>query len=446
MLVIDGAHGEGGGQLVRTACALAAITGKAVRVFNIRAHRDPPGLAPQHVTAVRAVAELCAAAVEGLALRARELVFRPGTLRGGQFRFDVGTAGSVTLVLQAVLPAAFAGAARSTLCLVGGTDVTGAPPLDYLRFVFLPVLARMGLHAEIKVRQRGYYPRGGGYVEVEVAPGMPQPLVLESAGTLRGGQFRFDVGTAGSVTLVLQAVLPAAFAGAARSTLCLVGGTDVTGAPPLDYLRFVFLPVLARMGLHAEIKVRQRGYYPRGGGYVEVEVAPGMPQPLVLESAGTLQAIEGAVHVANLPLHIVERMQHTAERRLRDYPNVRITPDVHGHDRAFGPGGAIVLWARTANTVLGAGEAAQRGVPAERIAETASEALRAELETGATLDLHASDQVLLYCALARGASVFLARAWSSHAQTTAWLIEQFLPVRIRASAQGALTRVAVGPA
>ena len=342
MLVIDGAHGEGGGQLVRTACALAAITGKAVRVFNIRAHRDPPGLAPQHVTAVRAVAELCAAAVEGLALRARELVFRPGTLRGGQFRFDVGTAGSVTLVLQAVLPAAFAGAARSTLCLVGGTDVTGAPPLDYLRFVFLPVLARMGLHAEIKVRQRGYYPRGGGYVEVEVAPGMPQPLVLESA--------------------------------------------------------------------------------------------------------GTLQAIEGAVHVANLPLHIVERMQHTAERRLRDYPNVRITPDVHGHDRAFGPGGAIVLWARTANTVLGAGEAAQRGVPAERIAETASEALRAELETGATLDLHASDQVLLYCALARGASVFLARAWSSHAQTTAWLIEQFLPVRIRASAQGALTRVAVGPA
>lgn len=341
MLALDGGYGEGGGQLVRTACALSAITGTPFRLHNIRARRDPPGLAPQHLTAVKAVAALCAGGVEGLTPRSREIAFHPGPLRPGDYHFDVGTAGSITLVLQASLPAAFA---------------------------------------------------AGGAV-----------------------------------------------------TLRITGGTDVRAAPPLDYLRFVFLSLLERMGLHAEMNVRLRGYYPRGGGRVEVAVSPGTPRPLVLESAGALEAIEGAAHVANLPLHVVERMQRTAERRLGDYPNVRIMPDVLGHDRAFGPGGAIVLWARTAHTLLGAGEVAQRGVPAERIAETAADALCAELEAGATLDVHAADQILLYCALARGTSAFLARAWTSHAQTTAWLIEQFLPVHIRASAEGALARVEIRP-
>lgn len=342
MLAIDGAHGEGGGQLVRTACALAAITGKAVRVSDIRARRDPPGLAPQHVTAVRAVAELCAAEVEGLALHARELVFRPGTLRGGQFRFDVGTAGSITLVLQAVLPAAFAGAARSTLRLVGGTDVTGAPPLDYFRYVYLPLLARLGLHAEAQLIRRGYYPRGGGEVEVAVQPARP-------------------------------------------SALCL-------------------------------------------------------------ESAGALAEIRGSAHVANLPAHIAERMQQTATQTLAGFPRVHIERQVLGREQAIGAGGAIVLWARTAHTVLGGAEVAQRGVAAERIAEQAAQALRAELEAGATLDIHALDQILPYAALASGASCFRARAWTSHAQTTAWLLEQFLPVRFDVSPGGALMRVAVRPA
>jgi len=108
MREIDGSYGEGGGQLLRTACALAAITGETVRLRNIRARRAPPGLAPQHLTAVTAVAALCDAQVEGLELRSPELIFRPGRLRGGEFRFDVGTAGSVMLVLQALLPAALA--------------------------------------------------------------------------------------------------------------------------------------------------------------------------------------------------------------------------------------------------------------------------------------------------------------------------------------------------
>jgi RNA 3'-phosphate cyclase len=130
MLELDGSHGEGGGQLLRTACALAAITGTAVHLRNIRARRSPPGLAPQHLMAVQAVAELSGAQVENLALRSSEIVFRPGPLRGGSFRFDVGTAGAVTLVLQACLPVAVAGQAPVTMAVTGGTDERAAPALD----------------------------------------------------------------------------------------------------------------------------------------------------------------------------------------------------------------------------------------------------------------------------------------------------------------------------
>lgn len=338
---IDGSYGEGGGQLVRTACALSAITGTPVRLRDIRARRDPPGLAPQHLTAVRAVAALCRGEVEGLAVRASEIGFRPGRLRAGEFRFDIGTAGSITLALQAILPAAFACGEKATLHIVGGTDVRAAPPLDYFRFVFLPLLARMGLRVEARLIRRGYYPRGGGEVEVTIEPGTPKPLRLE---------------------------------------------------------------------------------------------AP-----------GAIEEIGGIAHVANLPLHIVERMQATAGHMLASFGRVSIEPQALGPDRAIGPGGAIVVWARCAHTVLGGAEVAQRGVPAERIACNAAEALRDELVAGAALDAHALDQLLIYAALAKGTSVFLARAWTSHAQTTAWLIEQFLPVRIQTSVQGTLTRVEIRP-
>ncbi|MCK7468160.1 MAG: hypothetical protein MZU91_08585 [Desulfosudis oleivorans] len=150
MIGIDGGFGEGGGQLVRMACALAAITATPIRIDNIRARRDPPGLAPQHLAAVRAVAALCDADCEGLALRAREFTLRPGRIRSGTFRFDVGTAGSITLVLQALLPVALAAPGAVRIRVRGGTDVRAAPPLDYLRFVLLPLLARLGIRAGLR--------------------------------------------------------------------------------------------------------------------------------------------------------------------------------------------------------------------------------------------------------------------------------------------------------
>ena len=186
MLAIDASHGEGGGQLVRTAVALAAITGKAIRLDNVRAGRDKPGLAPQHLAGVQAVAALCDAACDGLALGARAFGFVPRRLKGGEFQVDVGTAGSITLVLQAMLPALACAPGPSRVRVTGGTDVRAAPPLDYFRQVLLPLLGRMGVRAHCRCVRRGYYPRGGGEVEVAVEPAALKPLELDAPGRLIG--------------------------------------------------------------------------------------------------------------------------------------------------------------------------------------------------------------------------------------------------------------------
>jgi RNA 3'-terminal phosphate cyclase (ATP) len=182
---IDGSYGEGGGQLVRTAVALAAITGKAVRIRDIRAKRKQPGLAAQHLAALRAVAALADAQSSGLELRSRTIEFAPQALRGGEFRCDVGTAGSITLVLQALLPVMIAAGRQCEVTVAGGTDVRAAPPLDYFRAVLLALLQRMGARVQLAIERRGYYPRGGGEVTLAVAPGALRPLVAEHPGSIR---------------------------------------------------------------------------------------------------------------------------------------------------------------------------------------------------------------------------------------------------------------------
>src|SRR5688572_16451444 len=141
---IDGAYGEGGGQLVRNAVALAAITGRTLRVTNIRARRRPAGLAPQHMAAVNAVAALCGARTEGVEPRSSTLLFVPGAVSGGGHRVDIGTAGSMTLVLQAALPVMIAAAKRVSAVIIGGSDVRMAPATDYLFRVLVPLIERMG--------------------------------------------------------------------------------------------------------------------------------------------------------------------------------------------------------------------------------------------------------------------------------------------------------------
>jgi RNA 3'-terminal phosphate cyclase (ATP) len=173
-LTLDGAHGEGGGQIVRTALALAVTLRRAVTLTNIRARRPRPGLQPQHLTVVRALAAIGDAEVTGDALGSTALSFAPRAIRPGDYRFDVGaergSAGAVSLLCQAlVLPLALA-RAPSRLTLIGGTHVPWSPPVHYLTEVFLSALRQIGIEATLDLRRWGWYPAGGGEIHVAVTP------------------------------------------------------------------------------------------------------------------------------------------------------------------------------------------------------------------------------------------------------------------------------------
>lgn len=317
---VDGAQGEGGGQLLRTALALAAATGTPLHIENIRAARRPPGLAPQHLAAAQAVAALCGGRLEGAGLRSAALSFWPGATLRDELTVDVGTAGNVILVLHTLLPVLAAHGRGATLRLIGGTDVRAAPPFDYLAQVTVPLLGRLGLALQVQAPRRGYYPRGGGVLLAQVAP-----------------------------------------------------------CPRL--------------------------------------------RPLQLAQPGRLLAIDGLAHVTRLPLSIAERMATAAGRHL---PQADIRAEVLDPSTSYGPGGAVVVWAHTEHSYLGAAAVAERGVPAEALGEAVGTALAAELAAGASLDVHAADQLLVYLALAGGRSLFRARELSSHARTTLGLLHSLL--------------------
>ncbi len=314
-----------------------------MRVLHVRAGRPNPGLAPQHVTAVRAVAELCSAEVDGLEVGSSEITFRPGTIVAGRHSFNVGTAGSVTLVLQACLPVAFA------------------------------------------------------------APGGVQ--------------------------------------------LTLTGGTDVQWSPPLDYFAHVLLPWIRRLGGTADLLLHRRGYYPRGGGSVEIVVQPAASwSKLQLLDPGPVQRIRGVAHVSKLPEDILRRMKHAAVRRLHGQQDVKIEDRLYAGEDAVGQGGALVLWAETERSLLGSSSLAERGKSSERVGEEAAAALAAEIASGAAVDIHAADQILPYLALADGASSFTVREVSGHLRSMAWLIPQLLGRTVEFQSLGLVWRAKVeGP-
>jgi len=170
MISIDGSFGEGGGQILRTSIGMSAVTGKPIRIFNIRAKRENPGLQAQHLTSLRAVAALCNASVKGDKIGSSEIEFIPNDITGGKFNFDIGTAGSVTLVLQSLMIPAIFAKENLKIQIIGGTDVRWSPSIDYLKFVTLQILKKFGYSVEINLIKRGYYPKGNGKVEIEINP------------------------------------------------------------------------------------------------------------------------------------------------------------------------------------------------------------------------------------------------------------------------------------
>ncbi|MBI5881840.1 MAG: RNA 3'-terminal phosphate cyclase [Elusimicrobia bacterium] len=166
MIEIDGSHGEGGGQILRTAVVLSLATGQGFRLRSIRAGRPQPGLKAQHLHILKALGRFCGCEVTSAALGSSEVSFSPGPVAGAKVVVDVGTAGSVTMMLQSLLPAAFLAKGACEFSLTGGTDVRWSMPVDYLRSVLLQHLPGVTLSLE----RRGFHPRGGGRVSVTVTP------------------------------------------------------------------------------------------------------------------------------------------------------------------------------------------------------------------------------------------------------------------------------------
>ncbi len=318
MITIDGSKGEGGGQILRTALALSLVLRTSFRIANLRARRRRPGLRRQHLACVLAAAEISGAEVAGARLDSTELVFRPDDLRPGHYGFDIGTAGSTTLVLQTVLPPLLTVPGQTSLVVTGGTHNPLAPPYPFLELAYLPLLRRMGARVEAHLERPGYVPRGGGEIRLTTSP--------------------------------------------------------VERLAPID-----------------------------------------------LEERGSLHRRLATATVAGLPRHIAEReLQVVAERLAWPDECLRIQED----PPAYGPGNVLTLelgYARVTELFTGFG---QRGVRAETVAERTVHAVRRYLGSGAAVGTYLADQLLLPLALAGGGS-FTTLEPTQHGRTNWAVIRQF---------------------
>ncbi len=336
MLTIDGSHGEGGGQVLRTSLTLSILTGQPVEIVQIRNGRSKPGLLPQHLTAVRAAAKICNADVQGADLHSQALRFTPRSApQAGAYTFDVAQAA-------------------------------------------------------------------------------------------KGG-------SAGAVCLILQTVLLPLVRAEGTSQVTLRGGTHVAWSPCFDYLKRVYLPTLARLEIAAKVHIRKWGWYPLGGGEIVATVqglGPGATwDGLDLRRRGSLLRVRGISASSNLPKHIRTRQEHAALHALRARGvNARLDAlDAPSK----GQGTVVFLWAEFDQVQAGFTSLGERGKPAERVAEEAVEGLLRYLEGDAALDRHLADQVVLPLALANSSSTFTTEAVSQHLLTNAWVVNQFLPDRVR---------------
>ncbi|WP_343342976.1 RNA 3'-terminal phosphate cyclase [Sphingomicrobium sp. XHP0239] len=185
MITIDGSEGEGGGQMLRNACALSLVTGEPFIIEKIRAGRDQPGLMRQHLTAIEAACAIGGADCEGLQLGSNRITFKPGSVTPGDYRFAVGTAGSTALVLQTILVPLALADKPSHLIIEGGTHANMAPPFDFIAKCFLPIFERMGPRVSARIKRHGFFPRGGGRIEIDIEPSPLRRIECIERGELR---------------------------------------------------------------------------------------------------------------------------------------------------------------------------------------------------------------------------------------------------------------------
>ena len=320
MIEIDGSYGEGGGQIVRTSVALSAVTGKGVLIKRIRQGRPKPGLAAQHAQAIKTLGQICNATIKGAEPGSSEVLFCPQEICGGNRRVEIGTAGSVTLLMQCLLPALLHAEKRTSLYVQGGTDVQWSPTVDYFRNVFLPALSFFDGKARLELLRRGYYPRGQGEVLLEVEPSHLKPA----------------------------------------------------------YIRH---------------------------------------EPL----AASQNRIRGISHCSNLPQHVAERQAASAIERLQEAGyEAEVLKET---SRLASTGSGISLW--TAGK--GASCLGERGLPAEKVGRRAAEEMILELASPAAVDWHLADQLIPYLALAGGS--YSVREISRHTKTNIWTAGHFIEAK-----------------
>ena len=317
---VDGSQGEGGGQILRTAMAFSVILGIPVRVSNVRAGRPEPGLKRQHLSALRVFAEVFGGELSGGKEGSTEISFAPGTQKLQALSLDMGTAASITLVLQAVVPAA--------------------------------ALTRQGLNLE------------------------------------------------------------------------LVGGTDVPWSPTFDYFQNVARPAYGDIGIVFSMESQRRGYYPRGGGKVSIRVdsSNGMvPRIMAAPLSGGVRAVS---RCARLPRHVAERQLRAAKGVLKEAEMTLVGGEVI-EEEADSPGSTILIWTAGPGTFLGSDSLGSRGKPAEAVGVEAARKFVGDARTGASLDTNLADMIVPLLSLAPGPSTVTVPRVSSHLRTGLGLARQF---------------------
>lgn len=322
MLHIDGSYGEGGGQILRTAVSLSVLTHMPITVSRIRSNRPNPGLRPQHLIALSIMKTLSHARTTGLSIGSSEITFEPGEVEAGSFEFDIGTAGSMTLVFQTILLGMLYTDERVHIRLHGGSDVKWAPSWDYFTQVFLPVIEEMGVVVSAELFKRGYYPKGGGIAEITIEP------LSEKLSSFKFMSFQPD-------------------------------------------------------------------------------------------------QLFGQVHLGNLADHIAKRMkQSVMKKAVNEGVNCTIHTD---KVESLSDGVGITLWTKEPGGKFGVATLGEKKVPAETVGGKAIGSILSDIKSNATVDLSLSDQILPYMAHADEESVYTVRKLTGHCKTNAWVLKQFYP-------------------
>jgi len=326
MIRIDGSFGEGGGQILRYAACFAAATSKEVEVYNIRAKRPNPGLRPQHLAVLNIMKQIFGGEVLGARVGSTKVIFKFGEKRINRLVYNIGTAGSVTLILQSIIPALAYKRIGMEIRLIGGTDVKWSPTSDYMKYAYATLVEKFGVTLDIKVIRRGYYPKGGGIVDVAI---------------------RSDRLTA----------------------------TNLTRRGKIDQVKIVSV-------------------------------------------------------VSNLPKHIAERQISTVKKILTGYglrDVIDIEEDYPDRRRAYGPGVSLVVVGRNIEYKIysGGDSIGERGKPAEKVGEEAAKRFLDWYQSKAALDIFQSDMVIPYIALSGGGE-YTAPDFSSHMKSALYVMKEIL--------------------